>query len=96
MVPDVVLVSSATMDRLTEQQKEWLQQAARSSVTYQRKLWQEDVEQAMAEVQKAGVEVIFPEKEPFMERTEALISTYAKDPELRETIQKIRNDRGNQ
>jgi tripartite ATP-independent transporter DctP family solute receptor len=96
MVPDVVLVSSATMDRLTEQQKKWLRQAAQSSVTYQRKLWQEDVEQAMAEVQKAGVEVIFPEKEPFMERTETLISTYAEDTELRETIQKIRNDRGNQ
>lgn len=96
MVPDVVLVSSATMDRLNDQQRDWLQKAAQSSVTYQRKLWQEDVEQAMAEVQRAGVQVITPEKGLFMERTESLISAYAEDPELRETIQKIRDDRGNQ
>jgi len=95
MVPDVVVVSSATMNRLSSEQRKWLHEAANLSVTYQRELWKADVDNAMTEVQKAGVEVVYPEKDSFMERTESLISSYKEDPLLRETIEKIRYDRSN-
>lgn len=65
-VPDVVLISSYIWSTLSEQEQAWLQQAMDESVVYQRQLWAEATEEALAIVQAAGVEVIYPDKEPFM------------------------------
>lgn len=79
-VPDVVLISAYVWNSLDEQQQAWLQQAMDESVEYQKKLWAEATEHALEEVQKAGVEVIYPDKEPFMERVEPMHESYRDDP----------------
>lgn len=64
-VPDILLISSHVWRSLDEQQQAWLQAAVDDSVAYQRQLWQESTEEALAAVRAAGVEVTYPDKGPF-------------------------------
>jgi tripartite ATP-independent transporter DctP family solute receptor len=64
-VPDVVIFSKPIWDGLTPQVRGWIEEAAAESVSFQRKLWQEQTEEALREVQKAGATVHRPDKAPF-------------------------------
>ena len=75
-VPDVLLVSTHVWDALTDQEQAWLREAARSSVAVQRRLWREASEHALAEVTAAGVEVVYPDKEPFRQAVEPMFESY--------------------
>jgi tripartite ATP-independent transporter DctP family solute receptor len=64
-VPDVILMSLPVWKSLNAQQQGWVQQAMNDSVRYQRELWQEASDDALAKVKAAGVEVIYPDKAAF-------------------------------
>ncbi|HEY9041682.1 MAG TPA: TRAP transporter substrate-binding protein [Rheinheimera sp.] len=64
-VPDVLIVSLPVWQRLTPQQQQWLQQAANDSIAYQRSAWQQVSDDALAAVKAAGIQVIYPDKQPF-------------------------------
>ncbi len=88
-VPDILLMSTVVWNNLTPQEKKWLQEAVDESVIYQRKLWQESEENALREVQKAGVEVFHPDKKPFIEKVQPMHESY-KGTEIYPLIQKIK------
>lgn len=75
-VPDVLLVSRVWWDKLSEQQKGWLRQAAADSFAWQREAWRERTEQALAAVEEAGVEVVRPDPTPFAEKVAAMHASY--------------------
>lgn len=89
-VPDVVLISHETWKRLSEQEQEWLQWAATKSVAHQMKVWAASVQESLAEVQAAGVEIVYPEKEPFQEMVSPLYEAYSNQPEMGELINRIK------
>lgn len=89
-VPDVVIVGTTLWDRLSPQERAWLQEAADDSAVLQQRLWHEATEEALAAVRAAGVEVITPDKAPFAERVEAMTARYAANPALRELLGGIR------
>ena len=64
-VPDVVIFSKKIWDGLDPQVQQWITEAANDSVTFQRKLWQQQTEEALREVQKAGVTIYNPDKAAF-------------------------------
>ncbi|GAF04973.1 TRAP transporter substrate-binding protein [Saccharicrinis fermentans] len=90
-VPDVLIISTVVWNKLTEQEKKWLQAAADASVPEERKLWAEAEQLALEEVQKAGVEIIRPDKAPFMKAVESIFEGYKSQPEIYNLIQRIRN-----
>ena len=73
-VPDVIMFSRQIWDGLSPQVRGWITQAAGESVDFQRKLWREQTQEALAAVEKAGVTVHRPQQAPF-ER--AMSSMYA-------------------
>ena len=75
-VPDMLLMSSRIWDSLNDQQREWLQKAVDDSVVYQRRLWQESTDEALAAVREAGVTVTYPDKQPFMDAVEEMKASY--------------------
>ena len=75
-VPDVIVASKHIFDNLTQQQQQWLQQAFDDSVELQKKLWKELEERSLAEVKAAGVEVIYPDKQPFVDSVQSLYAEY--------------------
>jgi tripartite ATP-independent transporter DctP family solute receptor len=90
-IPDIVLISTKVWEKLTPQQQQWLQEAADESGEYQKVLWKEATEEALRVVQEAGVEIIYPEKEPFVEKIEQMYEAYkTTDPVIYDLIQKVR------
>lgn len=75
-VPDILIMSTVVWSSLTAQEQQWLQSAVDESVPYQKKLWQEASEEALAEVKKAGVEVIYPDKTPFRDAVKEMHDSY--------------------
>ena len=91
-VPDMMIVSTKVWERLSDQEKQWLQEAADESATYQYKLWAESVEESMRILQEAGVEVSYPDKEPFRKAVESVYEALkVNDPEMYELVEKIRS-----
>jgi tripartite ATP-independent transporter DctP family solute receptor len=66
-IPEVIIASEYILSRLTEQQRTWLKMAVKDSVKVQRGLWLALEQKSLAEVKKAGVEVIYPDKQPFID-----------------------------
>lgn len=90
MLPDLLLISTLQWNNLTEQEQQWVQEAADSSATYQRQVWAEAEDEAMKTVQEAGVEVFYPDKQPFIEMTESIYDSYKEsEPEFYDLIQQI-------
>ena len=87
--PDVLIAGTQFWDKLSDEEQGWLNEAVDNSITYQRKLWAEAEEKALKEVQKAGVEIIKPDKEPFMQRAEKVYEQYKNEKELYDLIQQI-------
>ncbi|PZV80266.1 tripartite ATP-independent transporter DctP family solute receptor [Algoriphagus aquaeductus] len=93
-IPDVVLVSTVVWDDLTAEEQQWLQEAADESAVYQAKLWKESVEESMREVEKAGVQISYPSKEPFLNQVQSVYDQVKKEqPQLAGLIERIQNTR---
>ncbi|MEH6703622.1 TRAP transporter substrate-binding protein [Galbibacter orientalis] len=91
VLPDVLVVGTHLWNSLNEQEQEWLQEAADRSVVNQRKLWAKSEKEALEAVQKEGVEVIYPDKEPFAEEVQSIYDAYKSNKEMYSLIQEIRN-----
>lgn len=89
MVPDVLLISTRVWNSLSSQEQQWLQEAVDESLVVQRKLWNEAVEEALAEIKKAGVEVTRPDKEPFARLVEPMYETFRSEPQVYDFIERI-------
>lgn len=73
MVPDVILMSQHIWNQLTAEQQGWLQQAMADSVVYQKTLWQQASDDALEKVKAHGVEIIYPDKTPFVQAVQPLL-----------------------
>jgi tripartite ATP-independent transporter DctP family solute receptor len=75
-VPDILLMSTVVWKSLTPWEQRWLQEAVDESVEFQKQKWQEASEEALREVQKAGVQVIYPDKHPFLQSVREMHDSY--------------------
>ncbi|UVR02477.1 TRAP transporter substrate-binding protein [Parabacteroides distasonis] len=91
MCPDVIIISLATWQKLTEQERNWLRQAADAAAIYQRKLWAEQEKQSLEEMEAHGVEIIYPDKQPFMDAAAPMIERFKNDPVFHDLIDQIQN-----
>ena len=90
MVPDVLIIGQKVWEKLSEQEKTWLQQAADESVPIQRKLWAESEKESLEIVEEAGVTIIYPDKEPFSDKVDELLESYRENEKLYDLITRIR------
>jgi len=89
-VPDVLVIGTKIWKSLTHEEQKWLQEAVDESTVYQRKIWKEASQHALEEVQKAGVEIIRPKKEPFIEKIQSLYEEYKSNPDIYNLLQEIK------
>lgn len=88
-VPDVLIISQHIWKKLSDQEKEWIQQAATESVAVERKLWSESVKKSLMEVQKAGVTIYYPDKSLFAEKVNEVYDSYKDQKRLYKYIKRI-------
>lgn len=88
-VPDVLLVGTRFWEDLPKEFQVLLQETAWESASYQKKLWKQATEEALFEVQKAGVSVHYPDKHVFAERVKPLYEEYRTQEHLYRLIREI-------
>ena len=74
-VPDMLVVSRATWNSLTPDQKRWLEIAAAESSLCQRELWKEAEQKARKKAEDLGVEFIRVDKKKFAEKMKPMYKT---------------------
>jgi tripartite ATP-independent transporter DctP family solute receptor len=92
-VPDVLIISTHVWNRLSKQEKEWVQAAANESAIYQKQLWKQASDEAMEKVKEAGVEIIYPDKRLFQKKVEKMYDAYRKDPLMKRLMGQIQKNR---
>ena len=90
-VPDVLLISEHTWKKLGEEEKSWVEKAAFESAIYQSQLWEEAEQRALSAVEKAGVEIIIPDKSDFATQVAELSQKLITLPEVKEVFDRIQN-----
>jgi len=90
MVPDVLIVSLKVWEKLSDQEKDWLQRAADESVPVERKLWEESEKESLRIVEEAGVTINYPDKAPFAAKVTPLLESYRSNEKLYDLITRIR------
>jgi len=88
-VPDVLVMSQHIWDKLTDEEKKWIQQAVDESVAVERRLWGESVKKSLEEVQKAGVTIYYPDKAAFAAKVSGVYESYKDHPTIYSYIKRI-------
>lgn len=94
-VPDVLLIGTDSWKRFSTREKEWIKEAAVESAVEQRKLWAESERQSLQAIIEAGVEVSYPEKALFEEKTSAISELFSGETEVIQLIEAIEDERKN-
>lgn len=90
-LPDELLISTLVWNDLSPQEQKWLKEAAMESSEYQKKIWREAELDALEQIQAAGVEVIYPDKERYREKVQPMYEQFSQDPEMKELIEAIQS-----
>ena len=79
-IPDFLVISTKTWNKLTPEQKEILQKAAKYSETYQQKLWTKIDADTRAQAISQGGKIVKVDKAPFRIAVQPLFDEFKKDP----------------
>jgi len=91
-IPDVLLIGTKYWEKLSEDEKIWVQESADESSRAQKQFWKESVEESMRIATEAGVEIIIPEKSLFAEKSKAVLEEFVlKYPEMKTIVNEIKN-----
>jgi len=77
MVPDIILMSAKSWNKLPADVQKMVQEVADESVIYQRQLWKEDTQKALETVQAKGVKVYNPDKTAFRQKVKQMHESYS-------------------
>ena len=92
-VPDVLLIGTKYWDKMSKEERIWVQEAADESSQAQKKFWSESVAESMKVIKDWGVEVIIPKKSLFAEKSKSVVEEFVKDfPEMANIVNEIKNN----
>lgn len=90
-VPDVLLISTKYWNKLSDRERQWVQEAADESSQAQKKFWNESVEKSMKKAVASGVEIIIPDKSLFADQSKSVLEDFKKEfPELSTIVSQIK------
>ncbi len=90
IVPEVLVMSKASWDKLSPEDQEILRQAARDSMPVNRELWAAREKESEDKVRAAGVQIIDNiDKTPFIEAMVPVYEKHANTPKLQDLVTRI-------
>ena len=88
-IPDMLFISEKVWNELTPEERGWVQEAAKASSDYQRKLWADMTADALVKIQEEGVGVYYPEKQSFVDKVQPLLDSF-KGASIGDLVEQIR------
>jgi tripartite ATP-independent transporter DctP family solute receptor len=89
MAPEMLLMSKKVWDGLTPDQQKIIREAAKESVPYMRKLWDEKEAKSKAAVVAGGAEIIEVDKKSFQDAMKPVYEKFITDPKMKDMVSKI-------
>ncbi|SDD25156.1 tripartite ATP-independent transporter solute receptor, DctP family [Algoriphagus faecimaris] len=90
VLPDVVLISTKVWESLSDEEQRWVQEAADESSELQYKIWAESTENSLRALEKAGVQISYPDKSKFREGVSSMYEQMKiEQPEIYKIIEAI-------
>ena len=91
MAPEILLFSKRVWDTLSADDQKAIRQAAKESVPYMRKLWDEREAKSLAAVKAAGSIVTEVDKAPFQAAMKPVYDKFITDPKLKAMVKQIQD-----
>lgn len=88
-IPDVLVIGTKYWNTLTPEEQTWMKSAAKISAEAQKEFWKKNVEECMIKLKAANVEIIYPEKQPFAEKTKSVLDEFKKEPAMKALVEAI-------
>ena len=89
MAPEILLFSKRTWDTLPPDEQKQIRAAAKESVGFMRKLWDEREEKSLATVKAGGAQIIEVDKASFQAAMKPVYDKFLKDPKLQDMVKRI-------
>ena len=89
MTPEMLIFSKRQWDKLSADDQKILREAARESVPYMRKLWDEREQKSRAVVEKAGSQIVEVDKASFQAAMKPVYDRYVTTPDMKDLVAKI-------
>ena len=89
MAPEVLVFSKVIWDTLTPEDQAKIRKAAKDSVPYMRKLWDEREEKSLAIVKAGGAQVIEVDKASFQNAMKPVYDKFITDAKLKGLVKRI-------
>ncbi len=89
MAPEILLFSKKVWDTLPAEEQKQIRVAAKESVTYMRKLWDERETKSLAIVKAGGAEIVDVDKASFQNAMKPVYDKFLKDPKLQDMVKRI-------
>lgn len=88
-VPDVLIIGTATWDKLSEERQGWLREATRIATDYQRGLWKGAQQEAITAMRKEGVTFTEVDSESFRVAVKPMFEEAKNNPVLADLLARI-------
>ena len=89
MAPEMLLMSKKIYDGLTPQEQTIIRDAAKASVPYMRKLWDEKELESRKKVEAGGAQVVEVDKKSFQDAMKPVYDKFISDPKMKDMVQKV-------
>ena len=88
-VPDVLVMSTKTLERLSVEEQKLVNEAVRISAEAQKKYWAASVAESFKILKENGVQIIEPDKKLFAEKSKSVLESFT-EPSKKRLIKRIR------
>jgi TRAP-type C4-dicarboxylate transport system substrate-binding protein len=89
MAPEILLFSRKTWDTLTPDDQKAIRAAAKESVSYMRKLWDEREAKSLATVKAGGAQIVEVDTASFRAAMKPVYDKFLKDPKLQDMVRRV-------
>ncbi|ALM87272.1 C4-dicarboxylate ABC transporter [Bordetella sp. N] len=91
MTPEILLFSKRQWDKMSPDEQKILREAARDSVPYMRKLWDEREAKSRDIVLKGGAQIVEVDKASFQTAMKPVYDRFVTTPEMKDLVKKIQD-----
>lgn len=89
MAPEILLFSKRVWDGLSAEDQKAIRQAAKESVPYMRKLWDEREEKSLAAVKAGGAQIVEVDKASFQAAMKPVYDKFITDAKLKDLVKRV-------
>src|SRR4029453_1647853 len=91
MAPEMLMMSKAVLEKLPKADQDMIRAAAKESVAFQRKKWDEQEAKSLATVKAGGAQIVEVDKASFEKAMGPVYEKFANPPDLKRLVKAVQD-----